>query len=230
MELVKQKNKGYKKVRGIGINDAPEDYIVVRYEHINGKRVKVWECPFYSDWTNMLTRCTSEDGKYSYEYNDNHNGTYVGVSCIPDWLSFWTFRSWAITQNWEGNHLDKDLLGDGTYYSPDTCCYIPAVINSSINRGRSSDLPFGVSHGHKKGYPYTSSVRSERVTLFKTMNFTKIEDAHNYWKKGKIVALQQLADKYINKGLIDIRVYNGLQNKISKLKISLENNTLIYKL
>lgn len=230
MELVKQKNKGYKKVRGIGINDAPEDYIVVRYEHINGKRVKVWECPFYSDWTNMLTRCTSEDGKYSYEYNDNHNGTYVGVSCIPDWLSFWTFRSWAITQNWDGNHLDKDLLGDGTYYSPDTCCYIPAAINASIKFNGKNGLPVGVSHtSYSKNYKYKSSACCEKIRT-KVCYFNDIIEAHNYWKIGKIILLTNIADKYLTNNLIDIRVYNGLQNKISKLKISLENNTLIYKL
>lgn len=227
MELVKQKNKGYKKVRGIGINDAPEDYIVVRYEHINGKRVKVWECPFYSDWTNMLTRCTSEDGKYSYEYNDNHNGTYVGVSCIPDWLSFWTFRSWAITQNWEGNHLDKDLLGDGTYYSPDTCCYIPAVINGAIKFNSRNGLPLGVNFAYDG--KFKSSTRCGTNVAKSKIFYTKLE-AHNYWKKWKSAFLREVAEDYFIKGIIDGRIYKGIVDKVNILEYTTECNIVLFKL
>lgn len=219
-----------KKVRGIGSNDAPEGYVIVKYEYVEGKRIKVWECPIYSHWTNMLTRCTSEKGKYSYDYSQEHNGVYVGVTCNEDWLSFWKFREWCITQDYKGNHLDKDLLGDGTHYGPETCCFIPASINCSINRGRGGNLPFGVGYGNNKTLPYTSQVVVENEVLYKMKSFSTVDEAHNYWKEGKILALQILADKYFNLGKIDNRVYGGLQGKISKLKISLRDNTLLYKL
>lgn len=221
--------KGYKLVRGIGVNDA--DYDVVKFTYRDdGSRYKSWECPFYRDWTNMLTRCTSEDGKYSYEYAPNHNSQYTKCSCHPDWLYFSKFRSWVITQEWEGNHLDKDLIGDGTYYSPDTCVYIPASINSSLTRGTGSKgtLAFGVAYSWSKKKPYQSSVQSSSIVIRKIKTFHTELEAHKYWIEGKIEALNLLVIKF--ECVSDKRILNGLRNKISILEHAYKNDILLYKL
>jgi hypothetical protein len=37
------------------------------------------------------------------------------------------------TQPYEGQDLDKDLLGDGKLYSPNTCCFLPQSTNKFIS-------------------------------------------------------------------------------------------------
>lgn len=221
--------KGYKLVRGIGVNDADYDVVEFTYRE-DGSRYKSWECPFYRDWTNMLTRCTSEDGKYSYDYAPNHNSQYTKCSCHPDWLHFSKFRLWAITQEWEGNHLDKDLIGDGTYYSPDACVYIPASINSSFNRGvgMKKGLAFGVGMSDSKNKPFWSAVKCLKTILYKREYFTTELEAHKYWIEGKIKAFNILIEKYSH--VSDKRILDGLRNKISILEHAYKNDILLYKL
>ncbi len=221
--------KGYKLVRGIGINDADYDVGKFTYRE-DGSRYKSWECPFYRDWANMLTRCTSEEGKYSYEYSPNHNSQYIKCSCHPDWLYFSKFRAWAVTQDWVGNHLDKDLIGDGTYYSPDTCAYVPPIINSSINRGNGSkrNLAFGVAYSSSKKNPFQSSVNSLCAIVRPIKIFATELEAHKYWIEGKIEALNSLVEEY--QYLSDKRILDGLRGKISKLQHAYDNDILLYKL
>ena len=60
-----------KLVCGVGINDT--DYVTQKFATIivNGKRKqkRVWFCPFYRVWKNMLDRC------YSTKFQDK-NPTY----------------------------------------------------------------------------------------------------------------------------------------------------------
>lgn len=107
-------------VYGIGINDA--DYPVV--------------CPFYSTWKGMLQRCYAPAPQHT---------TYSQTAVCPQWLVFSRFKGWMQEQNWEGNCLDKDLVGDGTLYSPETCCFVPSWLNNLLLKPRTSrDLPTGV--------------------------------------------------------------------------------------
>jgi hypothetical protein len=213
-------NRGYKLTRGIGINDA--DYpVFLRLE--DGK---VWHCPIYRHWSNMLTRCTSEDGKYSYEYADNHNSTYVGVSLCDEWIPFMQFREWVLTQDWEGKSLDKDLLGDGTFYSPTTCCFVPQVINMCIHKTSKKYL-WGVRLSHKK---YSSSVSCDGAILYPQLSFNTELEAHQYWQKGKIEALKYLANKYYSLGQISKAVYDELLLKSGRIEQDLINGVPTYTL
>lgn len=110
----------YKLVHGVGINDA--DYHV----EVNGVY-----CPYYLKWKTMLARC------YTTRYKA-YNKTYEGCNVCDEWLTFSNFKAWMEKQDWEGKHLDKDLLGDGKLYSPETCCFLEPRINSFI-----SDKPVG---------------------------------------------------------------------------------------
>jgi hypothetical protein len=206
-------NRGIKLTRGIGINDA--DYpVFLRLE--DGK---VWHCPIYRHWSNMLTRCTSEDGKYSYEYVHNYNQRYIGVSLCDEWIPFMKFREWVLTQDWEGKQLDKDLLGDGTFYSPETCCFVPPVINMSVCR-KSTKYLWGVGFSCKK---YHSSVKCDGIILHPISYFNTELEAHQYWQKGKIQAFRYLADKYYSLGQISKAVYEELLLKSGRIEQDLIN-------
>lgn len=129
-----------KPVYGVGVNDA--DYITHR--KVSGRCLF---CPYYKCWVNMLKRC----------YCDKHQQrapTYKGCSVFEEWKTFTNFKAWMESQDWEGNHLDKDLLFSGNkIYSPDTCLFVPAKINTLLTDcGRSrGKLPIGVSK-HRKRY------------------------------------------------------------------------------
>lgn len=125
-------------VYNIAVNDA--DYKVSKRKRLsNGVCKKVWECPFYSKWMNMLTRC------YSEAFHRNRP-SYRGCTVCKDWLVFSNFKDWMSRQNWDGNALDKDLVGNGNkIYSPDTCVFVSPELNSFllINHKIRGDLPAG---------------------------------------------------------------------------------------
>jgi len=64
------------------------------------------------------------------------------------------FRVWYLEQaSKPGEQLDKDYLGDGKLYSPETCCFVPCWLNSLFNdcgtkRGK---WPQGVTYFKRHG-------------------------------------------------------------------------------
>lgn len=109
-----------KLVFGVGINDA--EYQVMR--KVNGRRVG--GCQIYQAWYNMLQRAYS--GRRHVR-----NPTYYGCSVAVNWWRFSEFRAWMGSQNWQGMHLDKDILRPGNkHYSPETCAFISANLNKFL--------------------------------------------------------------------------------------------------
>ena len=107
-------------VYGVGINDA--DYFI--NTSVSGSLLR---CPFYRVWHSMLLRC------YSANFHSK-NKTYIGCSVSDDWLIFSNFKCWMIKQNWQGKHLDKDLLVQGNkIYSSKTCIFVSVSINTLLN-------------------------------------------------------------------------------------------------
>lgn len=169
-------------VCGIGVNDA--DYNVVRYRNYydeNGKRTKLkeWECPFYRRWHNMLTRCYSQSSLKKYP-------TYTDCTVCDEWLVFSNFKAWMEKQDWEGKHLDKDLLvKDNKEYCPHACLFIDSKLNTFLQMPRRMNgLPDGVSSRSTGKYqaqcndPFTG----KRVHIGV---YGSIEDAHIAWKLAK---------------------------------------------
>lgn len=121
-----------KLVSGVGTNDA--DYPVVIEATIGGRRKRLWACPIYRTWHNMLTRCY--DAKRLAKFP-----TYSGCSVSTEWLSFSAFRAWMIERQWEGRHLDKDILFHGNkVYGPDACVLVTGELNN-----------FMTDHGSARG-------------------------------------------------------------------------------
>ena len=84
-------------------------------------------CPYYRTWTNMLKRCYGANAKHK-------KSPYDDCTVCDDWLTFSTFKGWMETQDWEGKELDKDLLGNGKLYSPETCVFIITKTNRFLSR------------------------------------------------------------------------------------------------
>lgn len=55
-------------------------------------------------------------------------------------------------QDYDWKCLDKDLIGDGTIYSPDDCVFIDSDINSFIKSSKNKwGLPQGVALNNSGG-------------------------------------------------------------------------------
>lgn len=112
----------------------------------------------YAYWTRMLHRCYNPE-----EILKNRGRWYVYVEIHKDWFNFQNFAEWAIKQpNWNCKYeLDKDLLGTGYEYSPESCTFLPEDVNVFLAETAYKpvhDLPIGVQYikpatkGAKTGY------------------------------------------------------------------------------
>ena len=195
-----------KLVYGVGINDA--DYVTQKMEtigYVNGKQKMklVWECPYYRSWKGMLMRCYSD--KYQEKYP-----TYKGCSVSEEWLRFSNFKRWMEKQDFEGMHLDKDLLFEGNkVYSADNCVFVTSTVNNfTIDRGNDrGECLIGVYWNKRDGVfqsrcsnPFTK--KREHLGLF-----TCELEAHQAWLKRKLELATLLAaeqtDERVAKALIE---------------------------
>lgn len=182
------KKKGYKKY-GVGIND------------VDGK---VDGCPFYRRWNSMLQRC------YSENYH-KYRPTYKDCEVCEDWLTFSNFKSWMEEQDWEGKQLDKDFLGNGKLYSPETCCFISGKVNSFLAISKEDkELPIGVSLT-KDGY-YVSQFSDGKGKKHYKGCFNSPLKAHRAWQINKVIIGAQLP--YLCK---DVKVLERLRVIINNI-------------
>lgn len=185
-------------VEGWGINDA--DYVV--QPKIDGKKVA---CRFYLTWKNMLRRCYNE--KYRHQ-----QPTYLNCYVDEEWRYFSNFKNWMKQQNWEGKHLDKDLLYEGNkVYSPDTCVFVHRTVNSFVidSGAARGDCPIGVNL--RKTNKYVSRCNNPLTGKREHLGeFTCPIEAHLAWKRRKHELAIQLANSnYVT----DQRVRDALMKR-----------------
>jgi len=92
-----------------------------------------------------------------------------------------------IQQDWRNKELDKDLLGDGKLYSPDTCCFVLDKTNNFLREPRveGRTLPIGVTKDHKYGR-YRAAIGDFQYGGTKYLgSFDTTEEAHLAWLKRK---------------------------------------------
>lgn len=204
--------KGF--VFSVGVNDSPT--AVQRFKCWREAGVKkcklLWACPFYNKWKGMLERCYSDKFKVK---QPSYEGCYV----CEEWLKFSNFKNWMIQQDYEGKHLDKDLLVEGNrMYSPETCIFIPRKINNFlILRGNDrGEFPLGVSYDNNAGKFKAAGQENgyrKHLGLFCTPTA-----AHKAWQEHKLKLVRLLIDEEE-----DTLVIKGLQRISLKLEEDLRN-------
>ena len=169
-----------KRLYDFGINDA--DYVVCP----GGKGQQV-KCPFYATWNSMLQRC------YCPKLHARHP-SYIKCVMCDDWRSFMVFRSWMMSQDWEGKEIDKDLIGDGTLYSPETCCFVPQWLNLLLTdcRRARGPYPLGVC---KEGTRFKASVRINGRLKY-LGRFDTPEEAARVYKRAKFAYAELKLEDY----------------------------------
>lgn len=189
-------------VHGFGTNDA--DYnVYVTGAGDNGKRKVIWVCPFYRKWIHMLERCYNQKLHKKFP-------TYIGCTVCKDWKSFSNFKAWMETQDWEGKHLDKDLLIRGNkIYSPDTCVFLDARVNTFLaeNGACRGEFPIGVSFERESGKYVAQCWSIELGKNKKIGRFKTPREAHEAWLSFKLQQAYILAasqeDRRIAQALIN---------------------------
>jgi hypothetical protein len=190
-----------RKVFGVGINDA--NY-VVQPMGPDGKQV---HCPYYDAWKRTLERA------YCPRLHARRP-TYIGVTVCEEWHSFMAFRAWMETQDWEGKHLDKDIIAPGNkVYSPDTCVFVSPALNTLLldcgaTRG---EWPIGVDW-HKQARKFRAKIaiagRDKHLGLF-----TCPHEAHMAWRKAKVRLIRDAAREQD-----DPRIYAGLMRHAARIE------------
>lgn len=204
--------KRFKKVYGVGINDV--DYPVHKFEYsrdINGNLKvdkRIWTCPFYETWRDMIKRCYSEKDQIK-------NPAYVGVKVCEEWLTLSNFKAWMEQQDWEGKQLDKDLLVFGNrVYSPDRCVFISIKLNQFF-KDRSNDrgpYPLGVTK-HSSSDKYVARCMNPFTEKRESLGlYSNPEEAHIAWKEYKHKMALKFADILKDEGYPE-NVLEALRNR-----------------
>jgi len=137
----------------------------------------------------MIKRCyTRKPAKSEYSYLDS--------TVCDDWLIFSNFQKWMDLQNWEGKHLDKDLIDHGNkVYSPEKCLFIPPDINctiASLSYIYDNNSYSGVDYATRRGM-YFSRVSDHKGKNRHLGFFESKEEAYKEWLKAKRAQLDHLA-------------------------------------
>lgn len=196
-------------VYGVGINDA--DYKIKRTESIEGKSITVFECPFYKKWKDLIRRC------YSSKFHES-NPTYFDCEVCDSWLSFMNFKSWMETQEWNNLELDKDLLVPfNRIYSPETCIFIDARLNSFLNLSQTGQYLIGTRFKHDRDKFEARILDLKTNKRIHLGHFNKNIEAHRAWQKSKLEQIEYLMGEYS-----DVRVVNSLSRIYCALKSEYE--------
>lgn len=162
---------------------------------------------YYDKWSNMLQRCYSEDMK-------RREPSYSDCICCLDWQCFQNFAQWCEENCTNQSYsLDKDILvKHNKLYSPNTCCFVPNLINKVFVKQRTQRglYPIGVrkEHNHDSFVAVCTNPFTKKVDHFG--GFKTSEEAFYKYKEHKESIIKQLAILYKNK--IADNVYQAMMN------------------
>lgn len=161
------------------------------YETQSGSGITKWICPFYKVWASMKNRVCK---------------LYSDVGICEEWLSFSSFRVWMETQPWEGRQLDKDILsGDVKIYSPNTCRFVPAWINTLVVKQENQRGKYPIGVHYRAGYPrpYVAQVRDGLGNKLHLGYHHTAEQAHSAYLIGKRAVIESAIKRWEASGLSD---------------------------
>ncbi len=181
-------------VFGAGINDW------AGVIHVDGKLIREYQL-----WQSMLERCFSVKLKQKYP-------TYKDVTCSKEWLSMTKFIE-DISQmkgfGLSGWELDKDILVKGNkLYSKDTCCFVPAEINSLLTKSDNSRGEFPVGVCFDKARCKFKAQLAINGKVKHLGRFSTPEEAFQVYKTVKEAHIKVVAQEWQH--LLDERVFQAL--------------------
>lgn len=172
----------------------------------------------YKVWHGMMRRGYDKDFK-------KKSPTYRDVTVDRKWHNYQIFAEWY-DQNYyevdgEKMNLDKDILIKGNkVYSPETCLFVPAKINTMFvncetNHGKYSTCVYDSIRSDKK---YSVRTNSEFIG-----NFNNLEEAKRAYKRHKEIVFRDTANEY--KDRIPEKLYQAMLNY--KIDINYDANKVV---
>jgi hypothetical protein len=159
----------------------------------------------YVTWHSMMRRCYSE-------VLHKNTSTYEGVTCCKEWHSYKNFKEWYDNNYYEIEDetmcLDKDILVKGNkIYSPETCIFVPVIINSIFTKRHNhrGNFPIGVIFKNNSFVARCCNGNSVKKELG---SFKTVEEAFLAYKIFKENYIKEVADKYKDK--IPEKLYNTM--------------------
>lgn len=162
---------------------------------------------YYDKWVGMLRRCYCDKLHKKYPQ-------YKECKVCDEWLNFQNFAKWYEDNYYEVEgqrmELDKDILIKGNkVYSPETCVFVPRLINTVItNRKRDrGKYPVGVtlSSNKKKYISRCSNGKGEFIYIGR---YDTALEAFNVHKEYKENIIKSIANKY--KEVIPNNLYEAM--------------------
>lgn len=159
--------------------------------------------PPYSRWRALIDRVFSQKG-------------YASVAVCDEWLLFSGFLSWLGNQPYnELFELDKDILGNGTVYCPNSCLLIPKWLNAE-SRGCNDDCKRELAprvHIDSRMRPgtrrYYHKAQASVVGTFHTAQ--EAATSAMLHRLGELNALKDDMD------CVDLRIFPTLEEKVKKV-------------
>jgi len=203
-------NKGVPRKRnsliyGWGINDSISPAGLRDYTDSSGVFHKLWIDPVYKAWRGAISRCKSAA-------THKRLPNYIGVEISEEWKSFESFKSWALANGFDpAKVLDKDIVGDGSLYSPTTCCFVSTRVNNFlVGHKLKNSLPLGVSLDKDSG---------KYVAQVEFMNkCNRLGRFNNMWEAHLVYCRKKLELSYIviNEEQVEDYIATALTAKLQK--------------
>lgn len=199
-------------VYGWGINDADFPISLSNYIDEDGKFYKKWIDPCYISWRGAVQRSKSDLLKTKYP-------NYVGVDIHDNWKKFSGFYEWANNNGFSKiKVLDKDIIGDGMLYGPDTCCFVSERVNNFlVGHKLKNNHPLGVSFEKESG-KFVSQIEVLGKTK-KLGRFYNQWEAHLVYCQKKLSVAFEIIEEENLEDYIASALIAKLQKKVDEAEI-----------
>jgi len=128
------------------------------------------------------------------KYRVKHALTYKGTTICDKWLSSRSeFTEWYkkhCNGDWQ---IDKDILGNGKHYSPETCLFVPPEVNMLFRDSHSETGYKGVYPAGNGEFYARIRINGKLVTIDR---YPTREEAHKQYLIKRAVVLHELSVKY----------------------------------
>ena len=162
----------------------------------DGKQLKM-----YTQWAAMMLRSRFQP----YAENVVIDDRFKSYDLFIDWAM--NQKGWMhIEESGRVWALDKDIVGDGSIYSPEVCVFVPAVINNFNIKSLDHSLPRCVSQTPSGKYTSRIRVFGKRENLG---TYDTIQEATGSIVSAKLKYIDTLDEMYGN--LLDERVIPNLR-------------------
>lgn len=208
-------HKRYHLVRGIGVYDLSER--------------NQTKCPIYQKWVNMLLRVTMNEKGLICNRSESTITSYKDCKVCDEWLVYSNFKNWVLTQDYEGWDLDKDLIGDGTLYSPNTCCFIPHKLNCLLVVQNKGDVGLAGVQLSQNKYQVTPYKDNKRIPNLVKSFYCKYE-AHKYWQTIKSQLILEASKEMYDGRYLSNKIVQALQSKADKLILERDSSVITVKI